>query len=311
MRALACLVAAGMLTLSAPGARAETMAYGEAFDTLYRFGLESHTATEIGQAGRYGNQPIANISGLSFSPDGDALFAVAGGMNALTRIDPERGTASFVGAFGLAGQGDPQRNDALDLNMTFGCDGTLWLVSAYAGKLWTVDPASGATTLVGPTGHTITGLVASGNSLYGAGGRGDNAFYRIDPATGAATKIGSFGDAADGWVNSVSMSFDEDGVLWAVLNYVPPAPGSTTVADWSDLARIDIATGKVTIVGPITGPESLRAVGMKGFAIGPPRCVAGGRGPITAPVGTPPWLAALAALMIFAAGWTLRRRAFR
>ena len=35
------------------------------------------------------------------------------------------------------------------------------------------------------------------------------------------------------------MSFDDDGTLWAVLNYVPPAPGSTTVPDWSDLATID------------------------------------------------------------------------
>ena len=28
----------------------------------------------------------------------------------------------------------------------------------------------------------------------------------------------------------------------------------------------------MTIIGPITGPDSLRQVGMKGFAVGPPRC---------------------------------------
>jgi len=308
MRTLACFVAAGMLAVSASSARA-TAAYGEAFDTLYRIDLDSHTAQNVGRAGSAGGQQIGNISGLSYSLD-ETLYAVAGGMNALATVDPNSGHLSIVGSFALDGQGDPQRNNALDLGMTFGCDGTLWLVSAYAGKLWTVAPASGATTLVGATGHTITGLVSVGNALYGAGGQGDNNFYRIDTKSGVATLIGSYG--IDGWINSVSMSFDEDGRLWAVLNYVPPAPGSTSVADWSDLARIDIATGQVTIVGPITGPDELRQVGMKGFAVGPPRCIAGGAAGIyTAPVGTPPWLAALAALLVVCAGWTLRRRGLR
>ncbi|HVT31576.1 MAG TPA: hypothetical protein VHE32_02960 [Rhodanobacteraceae bacterium] len=285
------------------------MAYGEAYDTLYQFGLTSHTATAVGSAGRYGGQPIANLSGLSFTPDGDALYAVAGGMNSLARINPETGSASIVGLFGLAGQGDPHRNDALDLGMTFGCDGTLWLVSAYAEKVWTVDSGNGATELVGATGHTITGLVANGSVLYAAGGRGDNGFYWIDTSTGKATRIGDFGD--DRWINSVSMSFDEAGKLWAVLNYVPPAPGSTTVPDWADLATIDVATGKLTIVGPITGPESLRQLGMKGFAIGPPRCALGGGGPFAAPVGTPPWLLVLAGLLVATAAVALRRRPLR
>ena len=298
-----------MLALSASGARAETVAYGEAFDTLYGIDLAGHTAAKIGVAGFYGNQRIGNISGLSFSPDAD-LFAVAGGMNALASINPATGAATILGSFGLTGQGDPARNDALDLSMTFGCDGTLYLASAYADKLWTVDPANGATTLVGATGQTITGLVARNTMLYGAGGRGDNTFYRVDPQTGAATAIGSFGDGISAWINSVSMSFDDEGKLWAVLNYVPPAPGSTNVADWSDLATIDPSTGNVTIVGPITGPEDLRQVGMKGFAIGPPRCIAGASGIASAPVGTPPWLAALVVLLIACAAWTLRRRAF-
>ncbi len=51
---------------------------------------------------------------------------------------------------------------------------------------------------------------------------------------------------------------------------------------------------------------------MKGFAVGPPRCIAGGAaGVFTAPVGTPPWLACLAALLVAMAGWTLRRRPLR
>jgi len=310
MRTLACFVAAGMLALSASGANAETAAYGEAFDTLYRIDLAGQTAAEIGPAGFYGSQRIGNLSGLSYSLD-DELYAVVGGMNALSKVDPSSGAATILGSFGLTGQGDPQRNDALDLGMTFSCDGTLWLVSAYAGKLWTVNPQTGATTLVGNTGHTITGIVALGNTLFGAGGRDDNTFYRINTDTGAATAIGSFGDAPTTWINSVSMSFDEKGTLWAVLNYVPPAPGSVSVPDWSDLAKINVATGEITIVGPIIGPESLSQVGMKGFTVGPPRCQAGAGTAITTPVGSPPWLAGLAALLVALAGWTLRRRAIR
>ncbi|HEV7489594.1 MAG TPA: hypothetical protein VGO25_02230 [Rhodanobacteraceae bacterium] len=297
-----------MLVLFASSAKGQTTAYAEAFDTLYTVDLPSHTATEIGSAGSYAGQTIVNLSGLSYSFDG-TLYAVAGGLNALARIDASNGSATVVGSFGLSGQGDPARNDALDLSMTFGCDGTLWLASAYAGKLWTVDPSSGAATLVGATGHPITGIVARGYQLYGAGGRGDNTFYRIDTATGAATELGSFDYG--GWINSVAMSFDDKGTLFAVLNYVPPAPGSTTVPDWSDLAKLDPSSGALTIIGPITGPDSLSQVGMKGFAIGPPRCIAGNLIPHTAPVGTPPWLAGLVLLLAAAAGWRLRRRATR
>lgn len=308
MRTLACLVAAGMFALSAPIAGAGEVAYGQAYDTLYSIDLASHTATEIGTAGTYSGVPIVNLSGLSVSPD-NVFYAVAGGFGALARIDPASGHATPVGSFGLSGQGDPQRNDALDLSMTFDCDGTLWLVSAYANELWTVNPSNGATTLVGDTGHTITGIVAHGNVMYGAGGRGDNGFYRIDTQTGAATEVGTFGD--DRWINSVSMSYDDTGVLWAAINYVPPGPGSDSIADWSDLARIDEATGKMTFIGPITGPESLLQIGMKSFAIGPPRCTLGSVPAAAAPVGTPPWLLALAALMVIAAGASLRARRVR
>lgn len=308
MRTLACLVAAGMLAVSASVADAGETAYGQAYDTLYSIDLASHTAVEIGTAGTYGGVPIINLSGLSISPD-NIFYAVAGGFGALARIDPATGHATPIGSFGLSGQGDPQRNDALDLSMTADCDGTLWLVSAYANKLWTVNPSNGATTLVGDTGHTITGIVAHGNVMYGAGGRGDNGFYRIDTRTGAATEIGNFGDSR--WINSVSMSYDDAGVLWAAINYVPPAPGSNTIADWSDLARIDESTGKITFVGPITGPESLRSIGMKGFAAGPPRCTLGTLPAEPAPVGTPPWLLALAGLLVVAAGAVLRRRGVR
>jgi hypothetical protein len=184
--------------------------------------------------------------------------------------------------------------------------------------LYSVDIASHTAAEIGTAGNyggvpivNISGLSFSpDNVLYAvAGGRGDNGFYRIDTETGAATEIGSFGD--DRWINTVSMGYDDAGVLWAAINYVPPAPGDDSIADWPDLARIDEATGKITFVGTITGPDSLRQIPMKGFAIGPPRCTLGSLPAAAAPVGTPPWLFALAGLLVVAAGAAIRRRSVR
>ena len=306
MRPLTCVIAAGMLAVATPSARAATDAYGEAFDTLYRLDLDTRVATRIGDAGRYAGQTIGNISGLTTMPDG-SMYAVAGGLKLLLGLDAGNGRADVLGDFGLAGQGDPARNDALDLNMIAGCDDTLWLSSAYARKLWTVDPADGATTLVGATGHAISGLAVRGDELFGAAGKDDNRFYRIDTATGAATPIGAFGPGVTRWINSVSMSFGEDGTLWAVLNYIPPEDDSAPPAEWSDLARIDPATGKLEIVGPLTGPESLRQVGMKGFTAGPPQCGRGTLPPVSAPVDAP-WALALLGLFMAGAAFANRRR---
>ena len=294
-----------MFAVAAIPADAATVAYGEAFDSLYRVDLTTREATKIGAAGRYSGQTIGNISGLSTTADG-ALYAVAGAFKLLIRVDPESGVADVIGDLGLTGQGDPSRNDALDLNMAASCDGTLWLSSAVANKLWTVDRTSGAARLVGSTGHAITGLVASGNRLYGAGGKGDNTFYRVDPATGAATAIGPFGPEANRWINSISMSFDEVGTLWAVLNYIPPEHDTDTPSDWSDLATIDPATGKMHVLGPITGPDALKQVGMKGFTTGLAPC--GGVAQASpAPIDSPWMLGLLIGLLALVAS-TQRQR---
>jgi len=305
MRLLTCVIAAGMFAVAAIPAGAATVAYGEAFDSLYRVDLTTHEATRVGAAGRYSGQIIGNISGLSTTSDG-ALYAVAGGFKLLIRVDPESGQATVVGDLGLSGQGDPGRNDALDLNMAASCDGTLWLSSAVANKLWTVDRASGSTRLVGSTGHALTGLVANGNRLYGAGGKGDNTFYSVNPATGAATAIGAFGPEVQRWVNSISMSFDEAGTLWAVINYVPPENDTDIPPDWSDLATIDPVNGKVHVLGPITGPDALKQVGMKGFTTGPAPC-GGAPQPSPAPIDSPWMLGLLIGLLALVAS-TQRHR---
>jgi streptogramin lyase len=297
MRLPTCIIAAGMFVVAAIPAGAATVAYGEAFDTLYRIDLTTHQATKVGAAGRYSGQTIGNISGLSTTADG-TLYAAAGGFKLLVRIDPESGQATVIGDLGLHGQGDPERNDALDLGMAASCGDTLWLSSAVTNKLWTVDPVTGTAHLVGSTGHALTGIAAYGDQLYGAGGKGDNTFYRIDPSTGAATAIGPFGHGTTRWINSISMSFDETGTLWAVVNYVPPEHDTDIPADWSDLATIDPATGTMHVIGPITGPETLKQVGMKGFTTGPAPC--GTLRPSPAPIDSPWMLGALIGLLALA-----------
>ena len=306
MRPLACLIAAG-IAVFAFSANAATVAYGEAFDTLYRIDLDARTATTIGSAGQYGGVPIANISGLTTAPDG-TLYAAAGASKLFVGIDPKTGQASVIGSLKSAGQGSGQFN-ALDLGMASTCDGTLWLASGTLKQLWKVDPATGATVLVGSTGAPIAGLVSRAGVLYGSGSGGDHGFYRIDQKTGTATLIGDFGAAASSILNSVAMSFGPDGTLWAVLNYVPPTTGTVT-PEWSDLATIDPATGKMTLLGPITGPDSLRQIGMKGFTTGPSLCHATAGDPVGAPIGSP-WALALLVLLLGMVGLTGSRRHLR
>lgn len=302
MRALTCYIAAGLLAVAAiTSARADPLAYGEAFDTLYRIDLGQPAASTVGVAGRYGGQTIANISGLTTMPDG-RLLAVAGSIKALVSIDPGSGVATPIGPLGI--DGGSGQFEALDLGMTSSCEGNLYLSSGVLHSLYRVDPATGAATRIGDTGVAISGLAERSGVLYGAGAKGDHSLYRINPRTGASSRVGDFGAQATRWINSVSLSFSADGTLWAVLNYVPPQNENTPPPDWSDLAKIDPGSGKLQMVGPITGPaSSLRQIGMKGFTTGPTPCVRPAAAPNPAPVDS--WWA-LALLALGLAGFAAR-----
>jgi hypothetical protein len=82
MRAPTCTIAAGLLAVAAlSAARTVSAAYGAAYDTIYRIDLAKPAASTLGIAGRYGGQPIANLSGLTTQPDG-SLLAIAGTLKA-------------------------------------------------------------------------------------------------------------------------------------------------------------------------------------------------------------------------------------
>src|SRR5215469_15217422 len=88
----------------APARAADTAAYSESFDTLFRVDLTGHTATKIGQATPVGVTRFANIEGLTLTPGG-ALYGVSdtNGSKTLLRIDPATGLATVVGALTLSG----------------------------------------------------------------------------------------------------------------------------------------------------------------------------------------------------------------
>lgn len=294
--------AAGLRANDQLAAQAEQSAFGIAYSDLYRIDLGTRVATYLGTTGLYGGQLIGQMRGLSYGPDG-GLYGVSGNLKALFKINASNGVATYVGPLGLVGTG---QFGALDLSMTYGCNGQFWLSSAVTGQLWKVDPQTATPTLVGSMGHKITGIVAYGDMLYGASGQGETGFYSIDKNTAQATLIGNYGsDVA--FVNVVALSFDSTGTLYTSLSYNPGATSTSPLVDWSDLATIDIHTGAVTKLGAITGPVSrLRGVSMNGFVVAPTQCDVGPPPPppptpysyTPVPSGSLPMLATLALLLL-------------
>jgi hypothetical protein len=248
-----------------PARAADTLAYSEAFDTLFRVDLSTHTATKIGRATPVGVTRFANIEGLTLTPGG-ALYGVSDGNAAKTllRIDPTTGLAAVVGTLTLTG-GDT--SGQLDLGMAATCDGKLWL-SSGTGLLWQIDPNTAAATFIGNLGAKITGLAARGNQVYGAGSQTNNNLYSVNTSSGAATLIGAYG--ISNYITTTSPGFDSTGRLWAVLGYVPPQQGQTSFPEWSDLAQLNLGSGALNDTGPITGDTEFHddfAGSLKGLAI--------------------------------------------
>lgn len=315
---LRAVIASLVLAVSSAAANAATAAYGEAFDTLYAFDLTSRSAVPIGAAGSWGGTTLANIEGLTFSPDGERLYAVSDTLlKVLMTIDRSTGQASVIGPLGgNAGLGETGQGafNVLDLGLSFTCDGKLWLSSGATGSLWEVDPASANTTKVGNLGVTVTGLTARGNQLFGAGSQDNPNLYLIDQKTAKATAVGAYGNNI-GPITTASPGFEPTGKLWSILDNVPPLPPLQTQPQWSSLASIDFS-GKLTVVGDITTPSGLKYpanatelpyVGLKGLAIASPCAIAvGPSGP--APALSPALSALLALLLAVVAGTSLRLR---
>ncbi|UXI68606.1 hypothetical protein [Tahibacter amnicola] len=285
--------------LASPLATAEPFALAAAYDQTYRVDLATRTAMLVGENGTLFGQPVV-IKGMAYSATGQP-YAASDNLKSLLRLETSALSVVRVGGFGLEGQGDPGNYDSLDLGFTINCEGTHFLSSAYAQKLWRVDPNTGGASVIGPLGAKITGLAAKGRELYGMGSLGDDGLYKIDPVTGVATVIRRYPELV-GRASYLLPAFDAGGQLWAVITYNPSV-------NWSDLARIDLSTGAMTILGPITGPEDLRNIGIRGFAInGPGVCPAGEPTTTEIPAGSPVGYSLMAGFLALLGWRRLRRR---
>lgn len=273
---------------------------------LYRLDLGSGAASLVGPVG------YTDVEGLAFSRGG-VLYAVAdagiacegvcpGTTDLLLRIDTDTGAGTLVGPLGLAGQG-PGGN--LDYGLAFTCDGRLWASSDTTGQLWEVDPADGSTRPVANLGAPLSGLAAFGNLLFGIGVVGDLSLHRIDPDAGTTTVMGALGLPITFY--DAGLDFDEDGRLWATIDYFnPPPPDDLPEAERNDIALVDPQTGAASITATISGAGSgLDTVRMEGLAIAA-GAGCGVRAPANVPSGHPlAWLL-LGALVLAAAGARVR-----
>jgi len=282
---LRAVIASLVLAVTSVVANAQTIAYGEAFDTLYAFDLSTRNAAPIGPAGSWSGVPLSNVEGLTYSPDGQHLYAVSDTLlKVLMTVDRSTGAASVIGKLGgSAGLGDTGQGsfNVLDLGMSFTCDGRLWLSAAATGSLWQVDPLTANATKVGNLGVTVTGLTARGNELFGAGSHSDPNLYLIDTKTAKATAVGGYGNSVQP-ITTASPGFEPSGQLWSVIDNVPPLPPLSTQPQWSSLARL-AASGNLSVTGDITtstgqkypsNATQLPYVGLKGLAIASPCSIA-------------------------------------
>ena len=259
---------------------AEPEGFVGSFDQLFKVDYGTNQSTLVGNSIGY-----ADVEGLAMAPDG-TLYGISDATKQLIRVNTTTGKGALVGATGLNGQGVGQF-DALDFGLAFTHDGRLWASSATVNKLWRLDPVTALATFVGPTGAHISGLAGRGSALYGIGSNGHENLYKLDTITGAATIIGPLFPGQTVHYDNAGLDFDSHGVLWAVLDYSPTQPNRP-----SDLARIDLYTGKATIVGQT-------AIDSDALALAPPGADDVGPPPIPA---ASPWLLALLGVLVLLVG---------
>jgi virginiamycin B lyase len=167
-------------------------------------------------------------------------------------------------------------------------DGTVWYTAQATGKLGRLDPETGKTTEVplgdGSAPHGV--IVGSDGAAWVTDG-GLNAIVRVDPETSAVKTFPL--PASTGYTNLNTATFDRRGVLWftgqsGIYGRLDPktgamrvfrAPGGTGpygIATtpkgqvWyaslagSHIARIDVSTGKATVVRPPTPGQGARRI---------------------------------------------------
>jgi virginiamycin B lyase len=167
-------------------------------------------------------------------------------------------------------------------------DGTVWYTAQQQGALGRLDPATGKTEQI-PLGEGSAphGVIVGPDGAAWVTDSGLNAIVRVDPATKAIRAFPLPRDSS--YANLNTAAFDARGKLWftgqrGVYGRVDPATGEVKVWEaprgsgpygiattpdgsvyyaslaGSHVARIDVETGKATVIEPPTRAQGARRV---------------------------------------------------
>lgn len=260
---------------------------------LYKIDLKTGVTTPVGTAKSSG---FEGIEGLAFAPGCQTLYGVDDVKDRLVTCNLTTGACETVGSLGV---------DITDTGLTFANDGSLYM-STDAPKdpirFFRLDPGTGNATWIGDPGLEITGLAANQLAIYGLGGDGKDVLVQVDPTSGAASPIGPLQTVT---LQDGGLDFDHDGTLYG-LNDIGPGSGKA-----SQLFKIDLATGKATVVAVTKDPSGKALNGFEGLAIDDGMCSVHGFGSAVA-VDAPAldgWGVTLMALGLVAAALMVLRRA--
>jgi virginiamycin B lyase len=167
-------------------------------------------------------------------------------------------------------------------------DGIVWYTAQRSGKLGRLDPATGKVDEIAlGRGSAPHGVIIGPDGAPWITDGGQNAIVRVDPAS-RAVKVYPLPEAR-GYVNLNTAAFDGKGGLWftgqnGVYGWLDPKTGEMAVYDaprgrgpygivatpdgtiyyaslaGSHIARVDIATGKATVIEPPTQSQGARRI---------------------------------------------------
>jgi hypothetical protein len=285
-----------LLFLAATASHAVGVGYSIRSDgdqKLYKIDLKTGVTTPAGTARSSG---FEGIEGLAFAPGCQTLYGVDDVKDRLVTCNRTTGACETVGSLGV---------DITDTGLTFANDGSLYM-STDAPKdpirFFRLDPGTGNATWIGDPGIEVTGLAANPLAIYGLGGDGKDVLVQVDPANGGATVIGPLQTVT---LQDGGLDFDHDGTLYG-LNDLGPGSGKA-----SQLFKIDLLTGKATVVAVTKDPSGKALNGFEGFAIDDGMCSVNGFGSAVA-VDAPAldgWGVTLMALGLVVAALMVLRRA--
>lgn len=268
-------------------------------NALWRINLTNGDVDYVGWTG------YLDLEAIALHPDG-TLYGADDESKTMVRVSQATGFATPIGGVSNLNNMGKSLSRNLDFGMAFDCDGRAFVVSDVEQSLYQVNMETGRLSLVGQIGSLaapITDIAIRGDRVYGVGvgSPGNDGtpaapnLYAIDLASATADLIGPLGAQVSPY-NNAGLSFDAEGVLWAITDRRAVSGGDFP----SEILRIDPVSGQAEKVA-----ETL--VGIESLAIAPPGYCDGGMEPIDedGAVKVPllsPWTLLLLALLLAGLG---------